>query len=71
MTRTHVAVLVYLGAMVLAVTGVAVVRGMALGWPWAVGPALLTGVIAFGLAGHLWWRRRTRAGTERAGGGST
>lgn len=71
MTRAHVAVLVYLSVIVLAVTGMAVARGMALGWPWAIGPALLAGAIAFGLAGHLWWRRRTRAKTESAGNGST
>ena len=58
MTRTQVAVVVYLGVIGLAVVGFAIARGMALGWPWAIGPALLAGVIAFGLAGHLWSRRR-------------
>ena len=58
MSRAHAAALVYLGVVVVAVAVLAIARGAALGWPWAIGPALLAGVVAFGLAGHLVWRRR-------------
>lgn len=50
--------LAYLGLVLVGVVVVAVMRGLALGWPWAVGPALLAGIVAFGLAGHLWWMKR-------------
>jgi hypothetical protein len=62
MSRAHAAALVYLGVVLLAVVGLGVARGLAIGWPWALGPALLAGVLAFGIAGHLVWRRRGPGG---------
>ena len=57
MTGAHVAVLAYLAVVVLGVLALAILRGLALGWPWVIGPALLAGVVALGVGGHVWWRR--------------
>lgn len=58
MTRAQVAVMAYLGLVLLGAVVLAFLRGRVLGWPGAIGPALLAGLLAFFLAGHLWWRKR-------------
>lgn len=53
--------IVYLALLVLGAVALAILRGLALGWPEAIAPAVLAGAVAIGMFGYLRW-------TGRAGG---